>query len=191
MKYLRDLKMVLDSQKHCRVNFSLALEALGRINPYAISKLSLRTHRRIDDFSNLSKKDYIKLGEMNLYKKLNRCLTPSRKYSMRMIRRIKDVRIAPHKDAGVSQYLYRVSLPVREFVTISKALASLLKKYDNSSYVTLTAIESAEQYLGKNAYSNAQLHTISPIQCAIAIRATVVSHRSEDRKKLVDDITSK
>lgn len=172
-------------------NFEQALHIVGKYNPMGITRLTLRG-KRFDSVNELSRNELIKLGELNLYRKLNRTLGKNRKYSLGKIRKIKSVRekIKVQNDGG-NEYKLSIKVPAKEYIEIARMLFEMLSQVDGVSKRKLAEKEKKDIYGGKKAYSSTELRTVSPIQTGIIMSAVIqLKHGGyvQCLEKLKDDI---
>ncbi len=173
-------------------NFETALLVVGKYNPFRIKHLSLKNGKRFNSVNELSKNELIKLGELNLYRKLNGTLGKNRKYSLRKIRYVKSVKEKiKEQDNGYTEYKLSVKVPAKEYLKIVCILFEMLKQVDGVSKSALLKKENRDIYGGKKAYSSTKLRAVAPIQTGIIMSAVIPEeHRRyvQCLEKLKDEI---
>ncbi|MCM1261772.1 MAG: hypothetical protein NC313_03550 [Butyrivibrio sp.] len=168
------LSMLEGRRMNSRNNFETALYIVGKCNPFEITRLALKRGKRFESVSELSRKELIRLGELNLYRKLNGTLGKNRKYSLRKIRNAKSVREKIYEEHnGEIENRLSVRIPAGEYVEIVRRLYEMLKQVDKTGKASLIEIEKQDVYGGQRAYSSIELRTVAPIQTGIVMSAVI------------------
>lgn len=140
----------------CLDNCKNALIRIGEINPLNVKA------RALDYSTNSSiKSQLLKIGIMNVRKRLNTNLGQNGKYSMRMIRSLANTKVKYYENED--PYIC-TKIPDREYVAIITAIFSLLDKIDKQFCDALLHCESISEYIGKNQFNGRKYKVTAPVQ---------------------------
>lgn len=157
-----------------RLNPKSALRAIGLHNPYGIQFLSIaKRYERYDAAVALNTKELIKLGELNVYRRLNKSLGRNKHFSIRLIRLSCAVKVVEREVGGASIYLHRVQLPWREFVLIISTIFQMLDEADKTLKTDLEKREENDVYSSKKVSYNKKLRTVAPIQTNVVLSCEI------------------
>lgn len=181
MKYL-SLSADYSILPTCMNNMSLALKRIGEANLLHVPLWRVRKNN-LHDVEQLTDKQLINLGVLNIKKRLNHHLGKNGKYSGRMIRRTASLKRV--KSADVINLI--TTFPRNDFIEIVVATYTLLYTIDANYCATLLGFVESDDYTGKELNRNLPTRTICPIQANIIIRSV---GKTAEEKELIKNLQS-
>lgn len=158
-----------DAEPISKENFTKALRRIGQKDPKEVIVTKLGGKKPALG-AQLTDKEYINRGILNIRKSLNGHLGLSGKYTNRMIRLSSTVDKLK-SDSGT--VWLKSKLPKKDYIKIVEATYKLLEKCDKQLCKDLLNAEKQDKYIQQGYYKAKCYKTIAPIQTNMIIRTAV------------------
>lgn len=176
MKYT-NLEVDYTKTPFCKENLLRALFEIGKNDPMNVERYTLkRKHNNENMNSELTERQLIKRGVLNVRMYINRNLGKNGKVSNRMIYKMSNVR---EKILKSGEILLAVKLPHDQFMRIAGATYILLYNCNPYECKRLLHLEENDEFSFKKANNNIVLRCVVPIQTNITIRAIGKNEKAE------------
>lgn len=181
MKYLFSEASYLN-RLNCENNLFEAYKRLGELDPFNIKKYKLTILKKDKKASDeLTDKQLIQRGILNVRKALNRNLGKSGKFSNKMLRKTAEIVV---RTSNNTIYL-GADLPKKSYIKITNMVYNMLYVHDPDLCTSLLNIESKDDYPAQDMNRFDSTKAITPIQTNICLRS---DGRTDEAREFFDSI---